>query len=92
MMAQYQITKDPEAVLDYGFDWAAWLGDDTITDSEWATSDEDLVQDSDSFTDTTTTIWLSGGVAGQDYQVTNTIVTTAGRMDERSLTVRVRNR
>ena len=23
-------TKDPDAVLDYEFDWSAWLGTDTI--------------------------------------------------------------
>ena len=28
--------KDPDAVLDYGFDWSAWLeAGDTIVTSEW---------------------------------------------------------
>jgi hypothetical protein len=41
---------------------------------------------------TVTTVWLSGGVAGTDYLVTVRIVTDGGRTDERSLTIRVRQR
>jgi len=32
----YEVKKDPNADLDYGFDWTAWLGaTDTITESTW---------------------------------------------------------
>ena len=35
----YEVKKDPNADLDYGFDWTAWLGaTDTITESTWAGS------------------------------------------------------
>ena len=33
----YEVKKDPNADLDYGFDWTAWLGaTDTITESTWS--------------------------------------------------------
>src|SRR5207237_8913736 len=32
----YHVTKDPNADLDYQFDWTAWLGTDTISTSTWS--------------------------------------------------------
>ena len=94
--------KDPDATLDYGFDWnrsatsaAAGSGylaaAETITTSTWVVA-SGLTQSNASNTPTTTTIWLSGGTDGTDYLVTNRIVTSAGRTDDRSFTVRVRQR
>jgi len=84
--------KDPEAVLDYGFDWSDWLADgETISTSTW-TVPTGITKDSDSKTDTVTTIWLSGGTAGKSYRVTNHIVTSAGRQDDRSLIIKVMER
>lgn len=90
-MARY--LKDPNAVLDYGFDWGTdgWLGADTIATSTW-TVPSGLTSEASSNTTTTATVWLSGGTAGQVYEVTNRIVTAAGRTDERSFTIRVENR
>jgi hypothetical protein len=50
--------KDPQAVLDYGFDWSKWLGTDTISTSTW-TVPVGITKDSDTHDTTTTTIWLS---------------------------------
>jgi hypothetical protein len=82
-----RIEKDPDAVLDYGFNWATWLDGDTISASTWAISGEDsvLTKDSDSNTPTTTEIWLSSGTVGVEYTVTNHITTAAGREADRSL-------
>jgi hypothetical protein len=38
------------------------------------------------------TIWLKGGTLGTEYTVTNKIVTTAGRTDERSFTITIEDR
>jgi hypothetical protein len=81
--------KDPEAVLDYSFNWALWLDGDTISTSAWAV-DSPLTIDSDSETSTRTTVWISGGVLGGDYNLTNSIDTTAGRTDERTIRISVR--
>ena len=85
------IIKDPDAILDYGFDWAAWLGTDTIATSAWSVA-TGLTEVSDTNTTTTTTVWVSGGTAGASYLCTNTITTAEGRTDERSLVVMVRER
>ena len=81
--------KDPDAVKDYSIDWSAWLGSDTISTSEW-TVPSGITKDSDSNTTTVTTIWLSGGTAGTDYELVNRIVTAAGRTEDKTVIVRVR--
>jgi hypothetical protein len=83
--------KDPDAVLDYQIDWSAWLDGDTIVTSVWIVPDG-IVKDSDSHTDTAATIWLSGGTIDKTYRVTNRITTAAGRTDDRTEPVTIRDR
>ena len=83
--------KDPDAVLDYQIDWSDWLDSDTISTSAW-TVPTGLTEDSDSNTTTTATVWLSGGTAGTSYSVINHIVTAAGREDDRTITIKCRER
>jgi len=78
---------DPNAVLDYSRDWSEWLADgETITTSTWVVP-VGLTQGVTDNTGTLTTVWLSGGTAGMSYRVTNRVVTTGGRTDERSFTI-----
>lgn len=89
-MASY--IKDPDAVLDYGFDWSDWLqAAETITASSW-TVPTGITSTGDTFGDKATTIWLAAGTAGEEYKVTNHIVTSAGREDDRSHTIKVKDR
>lgn len=83
--------KDPNAVLDYVNDWSDWLGTDTIVTSTW-TPPTGITVDSHVSTDTSATVWLSGGTAGTTYSVVNRIVTAAGRTEDRTLTFRVVDR
>jgi len=78
--------KDPDAVKDYGIDWDDWLNDvgDTISVSEWIVP-QGLTAISNSKTTLGTTVWLSGGNAGESYRVTNRITTVGGRIDDRSI-------
>jgi len=86
-------TKDPNAVLDYSVDWSAWLAGDQISSSEWVLEDgAQLEQVTDTFTPTKTTVWLRGGIAGTTYLVTNRIVTSGGRTDDRTISVKVEDR
>lgn len=83
-------TKDPNAVLDYGFDYSRWLpSGDTITASTW-TPDTGITVNSSSFTSTATTVWLAGGTAGTSYKVVNHITTQQGRQDDQTLEISVR--
>ena len=84
--------KDPAAVLDYRVDWSDWLQQgETITDST-VTAETGVTVDSDAHDDTTATVWLSGGALQANYKVTNHITTSAGRQDERTFVITVRDR
>lgn len=83
--------KDPSAVLDYSVDWEDWLNDDTISASTWTVA-SGITKDSDSFSDTVATAWMSGGTSGQTYALVNRIVTAAGRTDERTIYITVRDK
>ena len=86
--------KDPQAVLDWSFDWSAdgWLDDAETITSYTITADDGITVDSDSQTDGKVTVWLSGGTVGDDYDVACRITTSDGRTDERTITIRVRQR
>ena len=79
--------KDPSDVADYQIDWSAVLDTDTIATSTW-TPPAGMTVDSNTYTDTTATVWLSGGTAGVNL-VTNRITTAGGRTFERSVTMTV---
>jgi hypothetical protein len=83
--------KDPDAVNDFTVDWSAWLDTDTIATSVWS-SPEGMTVDLATNTATSATIWLSGGTIGLRYRVTNHITTTAGREDDRTLSIRVQEK
>lgn len=85
--------KDPQAVLDYKFDWGPWLQNDTIATSTWIVdSGIDIVPASESFDTTTTTVFLQNGTEGNNYSLTNRITTAASRTDERTIQIKVRQR
>jgi hypothetical protein len=98
-------SKDPDAVLDYTWPWAAegWLVDDIISaatftvyaadGSEIPDSDTTPVKvDSDSFTDTDATAWLSGGTLGLTYLCVCHITTSGGREDDRTLKLTIKQK
>lgn len=82
--------KDPDAVLDFSIDWTAWLNGDTITASTWDVPDG-ITEDSSSNDTTGTTIWLSGGTAGEIYELTNHVTTADGRENDATIKVMVNN-
>jgi hypothetical protein len=96
-MSQQTFTtiKDPNEVLDYKFDWATnvlavgeTISTSTVTASAGITKASDSITD----TNTTVTVWLSGGTAGQSYTVASRITTSSARTYERTMTVRVQER
>ena len=79
--------KDPDSVVDYTVDWTYWLsGSDSIAAATF-TAQTGLTIQSHSFTDTTTTVWLSGGTAGTSYRVTSHVTTSEGRQDDQSFII-----
>jgi hypothetical protein len=85
-----QIDKDPQATLDYPFDWSRWLAivGDSIASVVW-TLDAGIAKTAESFTSQTATVWISGGTVGLKYKVVCRITTTAGRIDERTIVLKV---
>lgn len=86
-------TKDKDAIKDYTIDWGTeWLKepepDDTIATSSWAVP-AGLTKQSETNSTLIATVWISGGVPGTVYVLTNHITTAGGRTDERSITIRV---
>jgi hypothetical protein len=86
------LTKDPQARLDYPFSWADWLeAGDAITTAT-VTVPAGITLDGTTIVGSTVVAWLTGGTAGDTYEVTCHIETTDGRIDERTRTIRVRQR
>jgi hypothetical protein len=83
--------KDPSATLDYTLDWGAWLASDTIATSIWSVP-TGLTLERSEFTQTQAIAWISGGVVGASYAVTNTITTVGGRTDTRTIMFTICNR
>lgn len=95
--------KDPDAVLDYLFDFAAstngngasdWLDSGETISSRTVTADTGITVDSSVITNSSTSVrvWLSSGTAGTSYDVACKIVTSGGRTDERTITIDVMER
>ena len=78
--------KDPDAVKDYTLDWSDWLDGDTIATSVWVVP-AGITEDSESESATSATIWLSGGTAPNEYEITNRITTAGGRSDDRTILI-----
>jgi len=83
-------TKDADAILDYVFDWTAWLAADADTiASHTITVPTGITLVTSSNTTTAATAWLSGGTVGVEYDIGCEITTAGGRVDERTISVHV---
>ena len=91
------LLKDPEAVLDYAIDWGAeYLGEgDLLVESSWSVVPDEpegvAILTSD-FGDRLSTVQAAGGAAGRLYRLANRVMTQSGRVDERSIVLRVEQR
>lgn len=81
--------KEADVRRDYGFDYSAELGTDTITASTW-TADDGLTLTGETFDTTKTSVFIEGGIEGQTLTATNRVTTFATRTYERVLTLIIR--
>ena len=91
--------KDPDAELDFLFDWSSWLAvGETIASHTLAivgnTGTNDLVLDSSSENSGIVTAWLSGGDPGTVYKLICDITTdiVPARGDQRTMHIRIQER
>ena len=89
------IEKDPYAVLDYSLDWTNWMpaGEtiNTVTvTAETITGDSaPLTINSTTNTDYVVTAFISGGTAGNIYNIEYKIVTDNNKQDSRNFRIKV---
>lgn len=87
------IDKDPNAILDYPFDWTAYLAPiaDSIVSASFVVAGGvgGIVIVSSSYSSTSATAIVSGGVVGTTERLTCRIVTAGGRTDDRSVYLKI---
>lgn len=90
--------KDPDAVLDYLFDWRSstngnggtdWLESGETISARTVTADTGITIDSNELANSSTSVrvWLSSGTAGRQYKVACEITTSSNRTDERTMII-----
>ena len=96
--------KDPDAVVDFPVVWYDWLDGDTLSSHE-VSADTGITVDSSAINsgivtvegtsyaaNNVVTVWLSGGTAGEEYDIAVKVVTAGERTDERTFRVVVLER
>jgi hypothetical protein len=99
-MARTWPFKDPEEVLDYGFDWSPRALDEDLIESTTAeVVTGDVVIDSHGVAEVEgvltghgTVTWLSGGTAGTACEINLHAVTAGGRELEQTLKIKIKER
>jgi hypothetical protein len=90
------LLKDADAVLDYSVDWGTeYLGDDLLAQSNWSVSPDEPGGVSilgNTFDAKIATVKAGGGTTGRIYRLENQVVLESGRVDSRSIVLRVEKR
>ena len=93
------ISKDPNATLDYTFDWTDWLAsadepDDTIASVAFAIAGTTATIGTVTNNSTTATAWISGGVVGEKAALSCKITTVnaPARVEERTVYIKIKER
>jgi hypothetical protein len=91
-----QFRKDPSARKDYRFDWSLWItSGDYISTSVFScgacTVTSSTIVTSTGGTSHHTQCFVESGVAGSTYSLTNRITTANGRIEEKSVELKVIN-
>lgn len=84
--------KDPNATLDFGFNWSEWLEGNESIYSYVITAASGITKVSDTNTTGSVIVWLSSGSPGVRYSIACRITTTGSRVDERTIKIDVRDR
>lgn len=88
--------KDPSATVDFAIDWSAGHGaGQTIDSAEWRVEpagDGSITVDASRVEPDRTVATLSGGQRGCVYRISNAVLFSDGRRDERTLDLRVEDR
>lgn len=86
------LTKATDDVLDYDVLFDRWLPEgDRIQSMQATITESTAIVDSTEFSDTSTKVWISGGIAGENGVVAVEITTLQGRTKETCFRLRIRD-
>jgi hypothetical protein len=87
------IIKDPDASLDYAFDWTDWL-DAGEAIASWSTTVSGVTKIADDRVGAVITVWVSGGTASPGSVATITCAITTdsapARIDNRTIYLKIK--
>jgi hypothetical protein len=90
-MLSWPQAKDPDDIADYQMNWSERLEDgETIDTSVFSVTQGTVEIDSQSLNGGLTTVWLSGGAAGEVCLIRNRVVTDQGRQWDATGRLRIR--
>jgi len=82
--------KGPDEVLDYSIDWSNRLDEgDSVTSATWTYAFTGIVT-GQSFTGTTTTVWLENGELDKTYVLSCEVETTNSRTMQQTVNITIR--
>ena len=83
--------QDPAEKIERAFDWDdLYLQEgETLASSAWAIDPDGPTLSEDSKSGAVTQVTVTGGTAGYTYVLTNTVVTSEGRIVPRSMAIRM---
>jgi len=84
--------KDPDAILDYKWDWSSWLDAGESISTYAITVSGGLASTESTFNSSAVTAWISGGTAGTVETAACLIETNSSRTDERTIYLNVLER
>ena len=85
--------KDPDETLDSSINWAyALASGETVASAAWDVPTGLTQPRAPTLVTPLTTVWLSGGTDGVSYIVGCLMTTSAGRVFDRSFTLKVRQK
>lgn len=73
MMARWANPKDPDEQVNYSIDWSGRFVEGRIVSSKWDVAQGSALVAGHSFTDSVTTVYVSGGMAGEKCVFTNEV-------------------
>lgn len=89
---KFSVFKDPAANLDYEFDWSKWLVNGDTIASFVVTAAGGVVCGGSGQVSGVVSVMVSGGTADTEASITCRVTTVAGRVDERTLFLSIRQR
>ena len=92
--------KDPDSILDWDFNWnitdddekVPWLEENEIITVYEITADDGITVTQDIENNGHVIVWLSGGEVSKEYIVSCKITTSFGRVEPRSILIKMSER